>query len=182
MLGLVSRLEILNITCKSYFLKEMSIILRVDNWFYSPFLLLSPFQWAFEARRGLWWWIPSNRVVPPPDTLEEPCWNRAAELWMTIYSSWRAVEFPKRRSNLKIWNTAQCVQVQEKFKTNTREIVLKHFELFGMSGRLSRLTWTNFLLRIPFSRIHHGGKNAHRGNMSQNATRWTVRAHTIEGR
>lgn len=101
---------------------------------------------------------------------------------MTIYSSWRAVEFPKRRSNLKIWNTAQCVQVQENFQTNTREIVLEHFGLFGMSCRLSRLTWTNFLLRIPFSRIHHGGKNAHRGNMSQNAIRWTVRAHTIEGR
>ena len=101
---------------------------------------------------------------------------------MTIYSSWRAVEFPKRRSNLKIWNTAQSVQVQENFETNTREIVLEHFEVFGLSGRLSRLTWTNFLLRIPFSRIHHGGKNAHRRSMSQNATRWTVRAHTIEGR
>lgn len=182
MLGLLSYNRFLNAACTLYFLKEMSIILRVDNLFYSQFLLLSPFQWAFEAQHDLLCWIPSNRVVPPPDTLEEPCWNRAAELWRTIYSSWRAVEFPKRRSNLKIWNTAQYVQVQENLETNTREIVLKHFELYGLSGRLLRLTWTNFLLGIPFSRIHHGGKNAHRRNMSQDATRWRLRAHSIEGR
>lgn len=74
------------------------------------------------------------------------------------------------------------MQVQENFETYSREIDLKHFEHYVLSGRLLRLTLTNFLLGIPFSRIHHGGKNAHRGNMSQNATRSSLRAHCIEGR
>ena len=74
------------------------------------------------------------------------------------------------------------MQVQENFETYSREIDLKHFEHYVLSGRLLRLTLTNFLLGIPFSRIHHGGKNAHRGNMSQNATRSSLRTHCIEGR
>ena len=112
-------------------------------------------------------------------------WKSLAGIKMSS-SKWQlthlgAIESPKRPSKVEIYNTAPRVQVLTIFQVPTLGIILKHFVVVSWWKLRSRRIRTKFLFRIPFSRIHHGGKKRSWKKMAQNALRQMALAHVIWG-